>query len=63
MQMKNLEWDREVKRYVSNGEIQRDLTTYLFCADPYLQSQQWHKIDKFYNKARYFVKYYLITET
>ena len=43
---------REVKRSVSNGEILRDLTTYLCYVDPYLQSQQCHKIDNFWNKAR-----------
>ena len=43
---------REVKRSVSNGEILRYLTTYLCCVDPYPQSQQWHKIDNFWNKAK-----------
>ena len=42
---------REVKRSVSNGEILRDLTTYLCCVDPYPQSQQRHKIDNFFNKV------------
>ena len=44
--------NREVKRSVSNGEILRDLTTYLCCVDPYPQSQQRHKIDNLWNKAK-----------
>ena len=44
--------NREVKHSVSNGEILRDLTTYLCCVDPYPQSQQRHKVDNFWNKAK-----------
>ena len=47
-----LQINREVKRSVSNGEILRYLTTYLCCVDPYSQSQQQHKIDNFWNKAK-----------
>ena len=47
-----MQLNREVKRSVSNGEILRDLTTYLCCVDPYPQSQQWHKIDNFWSKAK-----------
>jgi hypothetical protein len=47
----------EVKRSVSNGEILRVFfTTYLCSVDPYPQSQQRHKIDNFWNKAKYLVK-------
>ena len=47
---------KEVKRSTSNGENQQDLTTNLCCVDPYPQSQQRHKIDNFWNKAKLICK-------
>jgi hypothetical protein len=50
-------FNRAVTRSVSNGENQRDLTTYLWCTDPNPQDQQQRKMVKFWNKAEYFVKH------